>query len=197
MADATHAIDQLPGPVAAAAAMVGGALGPFLAIDVPWPLRIPIGAAGGLLIYWVVPTCWALIAALRAPPRQREEARKALREERKSRAESEARLRDELARNEQRKALREKIGDMLWSATTPLRYIASGTATPEQAAESIRRGFDSVAQTIREEGAQHGVAELADRIKFNVPDSPTAEQVRKACDEPSREIGRVLERLAN
>lgn len=102
---------------------------------------------------------------------------------------------EQLALIERRRALREKVDQMARSASNPIRYMASGTATPEEAADSMRASFASVAQIIREEGAEHGVAELADQIRFDVPDSPTADQVGTACNEADKQVRVVSGRL--
>ena len=77
----------------AAASVTGGYAGAIALSGLPLSLQLAAFAVAGVVAYWTVPTLWASLVALDAPPKQRDEARNALSEEKQRAASALAELR--------------------------------------------------------------------------------------------------------
>jgi hypothetical protein len=94
--DMARSLDNPRSWQGAAQAVVSALVGVFAGVLAPLPLglQLAIGGVSALLAYWAVPTAGALVSAITAPRRQRNEARKLLgqREEQIERAEAAVRV---------------------------------------------------------------------------------------------------------
>ena len=75
---AAHTLERVRAALQATSA-AGGLAAVGLALPQFWPVRLVLGAAAGLAIYFLIPLVWALIVATVAPVKQRDAARQALR----------------------------------------------------------------------------------------------------------------------
>jgi hypothetical protein len=176
VASAAYGLDQprsAAGALQAIAAFVTGGFFAGVSLDsVPWLLQLVGFAGAGLATYWAVPTIWAMLVALDAPRRQRNEARDAVVEERgkvqKAREDAQQARRDAvIAQLEMRLQLAKARGLQLASAIeqTPRDRWQQGLVGTSASAQ-LRQWASDMASILH----QGGRADLAEQFVVRADD---------------------------
>jgi hypothetical protein len=161
---------------AALGAMASGALGVISGVGVAWPLRAVLGAAIGLAAYWLVPTLWACVVALRAPTKQRDDARTKIKALKRDLGEQEKTYEAELAVQSRRSSVQLRDAEVRQAIlqTHFALWLASSRPKPDLVQKDrLAEWLDARANELQKAGASD---HLTRALRFSNEDRRLVEQ---------------------